>query len=80
MIQYFSESEMTSIELKRWNNYKEQHKDTECYCYFITDFELGVGYDIIATTIELTDEEDLYELDKSNSLNITDTEKLSSII
>lgn len=76
MIREFDESEMTSIELQRWNEFKNKFKDTTCRCYFITDFKLGIGYDIYATILELNEEGDLWDIDASNSLNITDVENM----
>jgi hypothetical protein len=76
MIREFDEGEMTSIELQRWHEFKEKFKGNTCRCYFITDFELGIGYDIYATILELNTYEDLLEIDESNSLNITDTENM----
>ena len=76
MISEYRISELTDIENERYKKFKKHHKDEKVYCYYITDFSPGVGYDIIATTINIKSEHDLSKLNNSNMRNITDIDKL----
>lgn len=76
MIKQYRSSDLTDIEEERYKKFKKHHKDEKIYCYYITDFSPGVGYDIIATTINIKSENDLIKLNNSNMRNITDVDKL----
>ena len=73
---FFNNSELTETERKRFKKFKENHKQEKCHCYYITDFSLGAGYDIIATTIKIESEKDFDKLNNSNMRNITDVDSL----
>jgi hypothetical protein len=67
----FSEtSELTSLEVKRFNEFKKKHPTAKAF--FTTDFDLGVGYTIFASTLDLPNELEL--VSEENTKNITDIE------
>lgn len=75
--EYFENSnELTKLEKERFIKFKENNKDKKCYCYYVTDLSVGAGYDIIATTIKLDNEDDLHNLNNKNMRNITDVDNL----
>lgn len=76
MISEYRINELTDIENERYKKFKDQHQGQKVYCYYVTDFNLGVGYDIIVTTIKLNNEIDLGKLNNDNMRNITDIDKL----
>ena len=67
----FSEtSELTSLEAKRFSEFKKKHPIAKAF--FTTDFDLGAGYTILASTLDLPKEIEL--ISKENTKNITDIE------
>lgn len=76
MIREYRTNELTDVEKERYKKFKKHHKEEKVYCYYITDFSLGVGYDIIVTTVSLKNENDLDKLNNSNMRNITDVDNL----
>lgn len=67
----FSEtSELTSLEAERFRKFKEKHPTAKAY--FSTEFDLGVGYTIFASTLDLP--KDLKLISEENTENITDVE------
>jgi hypothetical protein len=66
---------MTDLEKSRLRKFKKTHKGAKAY--YSTDFSLGVGYDIIASTLDLTLERNRLLIDDSNSKFITDEEEES---
>ena len=66
---------MTDLEKSRLRKFKKNHKGAKAY--YSTDFSFGVGYDIIASTLDLTQERNRLLVDETNSKFITDeTEEL----
>jgi type II secretory pathway component HofQ len=61
---------MTDLEKARLRKFKKNHKGAKAY--YSTDFSLGVGYDIIASTLDLTQERNRLLIDETNSKFITD--------
>jgi len=61
---------MTDLEKARLRKFKKNHKGAKAY--YSTDYSLGVGYDIIASTLDLTLERNRVLIDDSNSKFITD--------
>ena len=61
---------MTDLEKARLHKFKKNHKGAKAY--YSTDFSLGVGYDIIASTLDLTLERNRLLIDETNSKFITD--------
>lgn len=61
---------MTDLEKSRLRKFKKTHKGAKAY--YSTDLSLGVGYDIIASTLDLTLERNRVLIDDSNSKFITD--------
>ena len=61
---------MTDLEKSRLRKFKKTHKGAKAY--YATDYTLGVGYDIIASTLDLTQERNRVLIDDSNSKFITD--------
>ena len=61
---------MTDLEKSRLRKFKKTHKGAKAY--YSTDYTLGVGYDIIASTLDLTQERNRVLIDDSNSKFITD--------
>ena len=61
---------MTDLEKSRLRKFKKTHKGAKAY--YSTDFSLGVGYDIIASTLDLTQERNRLLIDETNSKFITD--------
>ena len=67
----FSEtSELTPLEVRRFNEFKKKHPTAKAF--FTTDFDLGVGYTIIASTLDLPKEIKL--ISEENTKDITDIE------
>ena len=64
---------MTDLEKSRLRKFKKNHKGAKAY--YSTDFSLGVGYDIIASTLDLTLERNRLLIDESSSKFITDEAK-----
>jgi hypothetical protein len=64
---------MTDLEKSRLRKFRKTHKGAKAY--YSTDFSLGVGYDIIASTLDLTLERNRLLIDDSNSKFITDEEE-----
>jgi hypothetical protein len=64
---------MTDLEKSRLRKFKKNHKGAKAY--YSTDFSLGVGYDVIASTLDLTLERNRLLIDESNSKFITDEAK-----
>lgn len=64
---------MTDLEKSRLRKFKKNHKGARAY--YSTDFSLGVGYDIIASTLDLTQERNRLLIDETNSKFITDEEE-----
>jgi hypothetical protein len=64
---------MTDLEKSRLRKFRKTHKGAKAY--YSTDFSLGVGYDIIASTLNLTLERNRLLIDDSNSKFITDEEE-----
>ena len=64
---------MTDLEKSRLRKFKKNHKGAKAY--YSTDFSLGVGYDVIASTLDLTLERNRLRIDESNSKFITDEAK-----
>jgi len=64
---------MTDLEKSRLRKFKKTHKGAKAY--YSTDFSLGVGYDIIASTLDLTQERNRLLIDETNSKFITDEEE-----
>ena len=64
---------MTDLEKSRLRKFKKTHKGAKAY--YSTDFSLGVGYDIIASTLDLTRERNRLLIDETNSKFITDEEE-----
>ena len=63
---------MTDLEKSRLRKFRKTHKGAKAY--YSTDFSLGVGYDIIASTLDLTQERNRVLIDETNSKFITDEE------
>jgi hypothetical protein len=63
---------MTDLEKSRLRKFKKTHKGAKAY--YSTDYSLGVGYDIIASTLDLTQERNRLLIDETNSKFITDEE------
>jgi len=63
---------MTDLEKSRLRKFRKTHKGAKAY--YSTDFTLGVGYDIIASTLDLTLERNRVLIDETNSKFITDEE------
>ena len=63
---------MTDLEKSRLCKFKKTHKGAKAY--YSTDYSLGVGYDIIASTLDLTQERNRVLIDETNSKFITDEE------
>ena len=63
---------MTDLEKARLRKFKKNHKGAKAY--YSTDYSLGVGYDIIASTLDLTLERNRVLIDETNSKFITDEE------
>ena len=63
---------MTDLEKSRLRKFKKNHKGAKAY--YSTDFTLGVGYDIIASILDLTQERNRLLIDDTNSKFITDEE------
>ena len=61
---------MTDLEKSRLRKFKKTHKGAKAY--YSTDYSLGVGYDIIASTLDLTQERNRLLIDETNSKFITD--------
>ena len=61
---------MTDLEKSRLRKFKKKHKGAKAY--YSTDYTFGVGYDIIASTLDLTQEKNRMLIDDSNSKFITD--------
>ena len=61
---------MTDLEKSRLRKFKKTHKGAKAY--YSTDYSLGAGYDIIASTLDLTQERNRAFIDDSNSKVITD--------
>lgn len=67
----FSEtSELTSLETERFRKFKEKHPTAKAY--FSTESDLGVGYTIFASTLDLP--KDLKLISEDNTKDITDIE------
>ena len=67
----FSEtSELTSLEAEKFRKFKEKHPTAKAY--FSTEFDLGVGYTILASTLNLPKEKEL--ISEENTKDITDIE------
>jgi hypothetical protein len=64
---------MTDLEKSRLRKFKKTHKGAKAY--YSTDYSLGVGYDIIASTLDLTLERNRLLIDETNSKFITDEAK-----
>lgn len=69
-------SELTSLETERFQKFKEKHPTAKVY--FSTEFDLGVGYTILASTLDLPNEIQL--ISEENTENITDVEFMSDNI
>lgn len=63
---------MTDLEKSRLRKFRKTHKGAKAY--YSTDYSLGVGYDIIASTLDLTQERNRLLIDDTNSKFITDEE------
>ena len=61
---------MTDLEKSRLRKFKKTHKGAKAY--YSTDISMGVGYDIIASTLDLTLERNRLLIDDTNSKFITD--------
>ena len=61
---------MTDLEKARLRKFKKTHKGAKAY--YSTDYSMGVGYDIIASTLDLTLERNRVLIDETNSKFITD--------
>lgn len=61
---------MTDLEKSRLHKFKKTHKGAKAY--YSTDYSFGVGYDIIASTLDLTQERNRVLIDDTNSKFITD--------
>ena len=61
---------MTELEKSRLRKFKKTHKGAKAY--YSTDYSFGVGYDIIASTLDLTQERNRILIDDTNSKFITD--------
>ena len=61
---------MTDLEKSRLRKFKKTHKDARAS--YSTDYSLGLGYDIIASTLDLTQEKNRVLINDSNSKFITD--------
>jgi hypothetical protein len=64
---------MTDLEKSRLRKFKKTHKGAKAY--YSTHFSRGVGYDIIASTLDLTLERNRLLIDETNSKFITDEAK-----
>ena len=63
-------TKMTVLEKVRLRNFRKNNKDAKAY--YSTDFSFGVGYDIIASILDLTKEKNRILINDSNSKFITD--------
>ena len=63
-------TKMTKLEKVRLRNFKKNNKDAKAY--YSTDFSFGVGYDIIASILDLTKEANSVLINLKNSKFITD--------
>lgn len=73
----FSEtSELTSLEAEKLRKFKEKHPTAKAY--FSTEFDLGAGYTILASTLDLPKEVEL--ISEENTKDITDIEFMLSNI
>ena len=61
---------MTDLEKSRLRKFKKTHKGAKAY--YSTDYSFGVGYDIIVSTLDLTQEKNRVLINDSNSKFITD--------
>ena len=61
---------MTDLEKSRLRKFKKTHKGAKAY--YSTDYSFGVGYDIIASILDLTQERNRVLIDNTNSKFITD--------
>lgn len=63
-------TKMTKLEKVRLRNFRKNNKDAKAY--YSTDYSFGVGYDIIASILDLTKEKNRILINDSNSKFITD--------
>ena len=63
-------TKMTVLEKVRLRNFRKNNKGAKAY--YSTDFSFGVGYDIIASTLDLTKESNRVLVNSTNSKFITD--------
>ncbi len=63
-------SELTFLEVKKFSEFKKKHPTAKVF--FTTDFDLGVGYTILASTLDLPKEVEL--ISEENTKDITDIE------
>lgn len=63
---------LTKLEKIRFHRWRKNHPGAKCY--YSTDYTLGIGYDIIASTLDLTKHEDRMLINNINSKVITDEE------
>ena len=63
---------LTKLEKARFRRWRKSHPGAKCY--YSTDYSLGVGYDIIASVLDLTTHEGRMQIDNVNSKVITDEE------
>ena len=63
-------TKMTKLEKVRLRNFRKNNKDAKAY--YSTDLSFGVGYDIIASILDLTKEKNRVLINDSNSKFITD--------
>lgn len=68
--------ELTKIEISNLNKFKNLHPEEKINIYYITEFNLGCGYTIFATTLEVNNNTDLQKLNNQNSRDITDIDNL----
>ena len=72
--------ELTELERKRIDTFRGYHMVLydNIHVYYVTDFSLGVGYDIIVSLFEFKDASEIKCND--NTKNITDVEYLADHI
>ena len=73
MIKELTSKDLSDVELRRYRRFKKHHE--HAHCYYTTEFSLGAGYDILATTLTINNEKDLLKVNLKNSEFITDEVK-----
>ena len=70
-------NELTDLELSRFEEFKKSNPTAKSY--YITDFSLGAGYCILASTLDLTKDSEVDLINDDNTVDITDVENLLNV-